>query len=173
MAADTVDPKRLVVMKKLCDHLMNEVSTANGYQHDLNGKVFRGRNRFGTPEELPFVSILEALNPDREPQWTDAGRVSREEWVLLIQGFVPDDLAHPTDPAHRLMADVKKALCKLNDYSPGVDLEVYRLGGLVGDIRIEPGTVRPPAEGVSDSAFFYLRVILEFVEDLGEHYDLS
>ena len=55
------DPKRLVVLKALCSHLEAQVRTTNGFQHDLQGRVFRGRSVFGQDDPLPMVSVLSAL----------------------------------------------------------------------------------------------------------------
>ena len=78
----------------------------------------RGRNVLTDSDELPCLSVLEALNPDRFPRraGTDDVRdapLHREGWVLLVQGWAVDDKVNPSDPAYRLMADVKKALAKL------------------------------------------------------------
>lgn len=176
-----MDSKRLTIAKAISAHLETEVAIANDYQHDLAGRVFRGRSFIAADESLPMVNILEALNPDRYP--ARAGGDDRvqapeqhEGWVLLVQGWAKDDKVNPTDPAHLLMADVKKALAKiLTGPHPMTGLgghAAFNLGGLITGMEIEPGTVRPPEE-VSGLAYFYVRVIVKFVEKVSDPYDLS
>lgn len=165
------DSKRLTILKALSAHL-ETITVANGYQHDLAGSVYRGRAAFGDDTPLPCLSILEPLNPDRDPRPAGAGIVQKEEWVLLIQGWVDDDEDNPTDPAHNLMADVKKALGQvMRDTYPTAN-PVYMLGGVIESLRIEPGTVRPPDEN-SARAYFYLRAVVGVTEDLDDPYRLD
>ena len=169
-----MDSKRLRTLKALTAHLEAEVTPANGYQHDLTSAVFRGRALFGEDDPLPAVSILDSPNADRAARRTGdddliESATSREDWTLLIQGWVDDDKLNPTDPAFNLMADVRKALAKINQ---GYDMQTgrtphpnYMLGGLVEGMTMEPGVARPPEQGVSSRAFFWMRVALQFVED--------
>jgi hypothetical protein len=176
-----MDSKRLAVLKALTTHLETEVAIANGYQYDLAGHVFRGRLYFAAEESVPQISIIEALNPDRDPRRAghDDGvqpPQHNENWVLLVQGWDKDDKLNPTDPAHGLMADVKKALAKLvTGPNPMTGLgghAAYRLGGLINGLELEPGTVRPPEE-ISSRAFFYIRVIVNLADKIADPYDVS
>lgn len=173
-----MDSKRLATLKALTDYLEGEVSVANGYLHDLVDAVFRGRLQFDDEDPVPCLSILENVNPDRFPQRQgfddgDTGdSVSR--WVLLLQGWVKDDKRNPTDPAEQFMADVKKALAKLdtdpNPMSDDAPHPAYLLGGLIVGLEIEPGTVRPPDQN-SAKAYFWMRVILRFNENVRDPFD--
>ncbi len=177
------DSKRLTTLKSLCEFLMGEIQEANGYKHSLDPQrgVQRGRIEYTNADPLPGVSVLEDIDPDRFPRRA-AGQdgtlapIEVTEWTLLVQGWVKDDLENPTDPAYELMADVRKALAKISrevDPTDGVeDPTVYRLGGLIAGLSMEPGVVRPPAEGVSSKAFFWMRVTLKFTEDLNDPYKL-
>jgi hypothetical protein len=158
--------KRLDTLKALCDHLAG-ITPANGYAHDLTDRVWRGRSSFGAETPIPCLNLLEPLNPDREPRATDGGRVQKEQWVLLLQGWAVDDDANPTDPAHLLMADVKKRLAVLMDDGYPAGNPMYMLGGKIADLAVEPGTVRPPDEN-SARAFFYIRIVLSYAEDLSD-----
>ena len=172
------DSKRLIILKELTT-LLQGITPANGYQHDLSTvdgvvRVYRGRVTFGNETDVPAINILEPLNPDREPSVTDQGRVQQDRWVLLIQGWALDDESNPTDPAHLLMADVKKRLSEICRESEHFQLPnpLYMLGGKVAAIFIEPGTVRPPDEN-SSRAFFFLRIVLNVVEHLGDPYKID
>lgn len=173
-----IDSKRLTILKEITE-LLQGITLANGYQHDLSTvddvvRVYRGRTSFGNETDLPALNILEPLNPDREPAVTDQGAQQKDKWVLLIQGWALDDEANPTDAAHYLMADVKKRLAEMtresDHYQPKNPL--YMLGGMVAGVFIEPGTVRPPDEN-SSRAFFYLRIVLDVTEYLIDPYRLD
>lgn len=165
------DSKRLTILKALTTHLQG-ITVAGGYQHDLATSVYRGRISFSEETPLPCINILEPLNPDREPRVTDGGLLQKEDWVLLIQGWVDDDEVNPTDPAHLLMADVKKRLSLLMVEPYRNPNPSYMLGGKVAGVFIEPGTVRPPEEN-SARAYFYLRVVLQVTEHLDDPYRLD
>lgn len=164
------DTKRLAILRALTNLLAEDVATANGYQHDLAGRVWRGRVNFSAVDTAlgPQVTIIEALNPDRDMQVAGWQPTNKDGWILLLQGLAPDDRDNPTDPAHVLMGDVKRALAQIAvTTSPR-----YMLGGLVAGFAMEPGTVRPPDEA-SVMAYFYLRVRLTVVEHLPDPYRLD
>lgn len=158
------DPLRLRILMALTTALAG-ITPANGYQHDLTGKVFRGRSIFSEDDPIPMVSILEAIEqePLRDIQMPTGAGVVQGPWDLLVQGFVEDDPENPTDPAHRLMADVKKRLAAERLRSRQRD--ILQLGNAVTDIVFSPGIVRP-ADEVSNKAYFWLRVRLSLVENL-------
>ena len=163
------DSKRLHILKLLTAHLEG-VTPANGYGHDLTGRVSRGLWRISDETPLPWVNIVENLNPDRDPLETDERLLQRDSWILLINGWVDTDEqdVYPTDKAHALMADVKKRLSAIISpgppHSPNAD---YMLGGVIEGFAVEPGVVRPPDES-STTAFFFLRVVVEVVEHLDD-----
>lgn len=184
------DSKRLACMKALTTYLRTEITIANGYKHDLSDidanthRVVRGRDLWDDDDPVPALSILESPNPDRFP--SRAGKEENNEsdqkdnWIIYIQGWVPDDKANPTDPAYELMADVKKALAKLVALNGETGSPKYPapfphlLDGLITELDYEPGTVRPPGpETQSSKAFFWMRVILGFVEDFFDPYNLD
>lgn len=168
------DTKRLALLKNLTAHLETEVSVANGYLHDLAGVVFRGRSNFGADDPLPCVNIIESLNPDRDMREAGDKMTQADRWVLLVQGWGADDRINPTDPAHLLMGDVKKALARLAALDRQGDPvhPNYLFGGLAAGLQIEPGTVRAPDE-VSGLAYFYVRITVDLAEDLADPFDLS
>ena len=170
------DPKRLVLQKALCAHLESTVRVANGYHFDLAGRVSRGRTTFGDEEPLPQVSVLDALNPDRDVKPNNhTNSVQTEKYVLLVHGWAEDDRENPTDPAHRLMGDVKKAIGQLMDPRAPATYLLPVPGapqGLVLATQVEPGTVRPPDQ-VSCRAYFYVRVIFTLKESIADPYKLN
>lgn len=166
------DSKRLRILKTLTTYLDSTIRTGSGrpYQHDLQGRVTRGRSYFGDEQSLPHINILESPDGDQDPVEAGQGIAQKSQWILLINGWVDDNPIAPTDPAHNLMADVKMALGQLllpgspHDRNPN-----YLLGGLVTDLLVEPGIVRPPDE-LSARAYFYLRVVVGVAERLDDPY---
>lgn len=157
------DPFRLKVMKALTAAL-EEITVDNGYQHDLPGRVYRGRVIFGERDPIPMLSILEVPLPLEQITSPRDATESAGGWDLMIQGFVEDDAKNPTDPAHRLLADVKRRLVlEKRRVTMG---EVFGMNAISG-IRIGPGVVRPPDE-VSAKAYFWLSLVIEMVEDLAD-----
>jgi len=92
----------------------------------------------------------------------------------VIQGFVRDDRENPTDPAHLLLAEVKRVLA-LERRKTNWDRPQNGILGLGRDIvtmYIEPGVVRP-ADELSSKAYFWLTLRLEITEDLADPYGLA
>lgn len=156
---------RLDALKKLTVFLKT-ITVANGYSHDLDANVFRGRAVFGAEDPNPLISILESPRSD---VGSYAGENERKDgWGLLIQGWTTDDPENPTDPAYELMDEVERHLERISACSPINGQPIfpgdYMLGKTIADIKVHPGVVRPPMEGVSSKAFFYLPVTLTLVK---------
>lgn len=161
-------PFKLKVVRALTAALQ-EITPANGYAHDLSAAVFRGRLWYGEEDPLPMVSILEAQLPLEQEMsgQGEGGGLSKGGWPLLIQGFVSDDKLHPSDPAHYLMADVKKRLAAL--VKPNRGFEILGFSS-VTKITLGSGVVRPPDYDVSAKAYFWLAVTLWLAEDHADPY---
>lgn len=172
------DPFRLRVLKALSASLKS-ITVANGYKTDLGDAVFRGRDLFGDGDPVPMLSILEKPLPEDfgpRPAGSVAGKIA---WSLIVQGFVRDDKENPTDPAHFLLADVKRCLAaQQSRTAPGTLGMVDPLGmgiaqqtggrsagNSVQEILIGPGIVRPPEAFVSTKAYFWLDITLMITED--------
>lgn len=165
------EPVRLRVLKAMTAAL-KEISVANGYATDLDEKVYRGRVIFGENDPEQLLSILEVPIPlDQTPPPTDS-EFSSGGWELMVQGFVIDDAENPTDPAHVLMADVKKRLAKEKRKALEMEPEkgIFGLGNFVTGLRIGSGVVRPPDE-ISAKAYFWLTITLDMVENLADPYE--
>lgn len=157
------DHIKLQILKKLTA-VLEGITTANGYQHDLAGSVFRGRSLIGAQEGLPCLNILESPAP-LDGFFADSDKTVRKDtWILLVQGWVADDVRNPTDPAYALLTDVQRRLSDIvATVAPGGAPKFpgsYHLGGLVSDVEIGTDVVRPPEEGVSAKAFFYMPIRL-------------
>jgi hypothetical protein len=160
------DPLRLKILKALTVTL-EEVRPVNGYTHDLLGKVFRGRTRYGKEDPLPMISILEAPIPLDPILSRNTNTDSSGMWELLIQGFIKDDIKHPTDPAHLLMAEVKSVLVKQKKIDRGNN--IFGMAGRVVEMFVGQGSVRPSDEA-SDKGYFWLTLSLRIAEDLENPY---
>jgi hypothetical protein len=158
------DPNRLAVLKALTALLETVVPTAPTIEPALTsmeGLVFRGRNRFGDDDPKTMLSILEAPRPDSS-LFTAENQARADDWLLLVQGWCPDDKANPSDAVYFLMDDVENTLDRIIRVSPGTGYPKYpsdyMLGGLITRCQFGPGTVRPPTENISSKSFFYLPV---------------
>jgi len=182
MAEEHEDPFRLRVLQALTDAIKG-VTIDAGFKHDLGDyvdegvtreRVFRGRDQFGFDDPRPMVSILEhpraldaLLAPDGDSQTIGP-------WEILIQGFVTDDPEHPTDPAHRLVADVIKALAiqakrRAPDGSPDILGLGYQMPAVKDKgMKIGKPVCRPADGEISDVAFFFITLTLDLVEDVAE-----
>lgn len=164
------DPFRLQVLKALTAHLegivhvdpdpLNSIVGVDWRGFVLTGKVFRGRTYFGQEAPETFLSLLEAPRPDQGTVAGTNNTARHEEWPLLLQGWCPDDKENPTDPVYFLMDVVERRLGEIVSVRDGSGLPThpgsYMLGGLISDFAFGPGVVRPPTEGISAKAFFYL-----------------
>lgn len=163
------DPTRLRALKNLTA-LLSGVTTAAGYTVDLTDRVFRGRNLFSDGDPVPMVVILEAIEQQQAVRTDQPAGSSHENgpWELLIQGFAEDDEINPTDPAHVLMADVKKCLAmhKSENYRAR---NLLGMAGRVTDMRISPGVVRP-ADERSNKCYFWLKLSVHIVDDMSDPY---
>lgn len=158
-------PFRLRVLDALTATL-ETIPDGNG--GDMTGAVFRGRLIYGDQEPLPMISILEPPIPVEVLMKNGDIEHSTGLWELLIQGFVRDDPYNPTDPAHILMAEAKKALVAEKRRDRGNN--AFGMKGRVVEVHIGQGTARPPDE-VSDRGFFWLLLSLRLVENLADPYE--
>lgn len=167
------DSYLLAVEKALSDTIETEITVDKGRPFDLTGRVFRGRVRYGHNEPIPMVSLMQAPNIDIENENVGKGRQRAASKTFLIQGWVADDFDNPTDPAHELMAEVKFALGTILDMDgPNFMLQAYSStgNGLLSDLNISTGLVRPPEAAISDKAYFWLPILVTVVEDLTDPY---
>lgn len=165
------ESKRLRVLEALTKQLQT-IDGYNGYDYDVSCSVVRGVAKFGEDAPMPMLSILEAPRPEISSFAGDYN-VRTEDWVLLLQGWDNvEDPINPTDKLYRFMADVElclgQVMAERGDGSgrPACP-EVYRLGGMVKDMKFGPGVVRPANEGVSAKACFYLVVRIGLADDVG------
>jgi hypothetical protein len=175
------DTKKLLVLKALTA-LLEGINPANvdpatdaAYAIDMSAAWFRGKLEGG--EEMPdlFGSILE-MPRTPQPAIAGEGSVRSSKWQLLIQGFVPDDKLHPTDPAYDIGGKIEQRLVRvieLDDGGDGKYPEHFRLAGLINDLIIGEGIVRPPQQGISSQAFYYLPVTVDLTTNLANPYEVA
>lgn len=153
------DSDRLQVLKAFTS-LFETIATADGYNNDLDGLVFRGRAVYGENDPKTLLSILESPRSDQPFYAGENDSARNEQWPLLVQGWCPDDKVNPSDPLYGLLDDCMKALDRViavqGDSGYPKYEEHYMLGGLITSLRFGPGVVRPPVPSVSAYAFMYL-----------------
>lgn len=167
------DSLKLQVLKRLTallEGIEPDIDTIVPPLASLEGHVFRGRALFGESDPSTMLSILEAPRPSSS-DYADGNQVRKDTWLLLIQGFCPEDPEHPSDAVYGLMDLVERRLQRIVSDAPLTAKPLfpndYMLGGLIADIRVNAGVVRPPTPNISNRCFFYLPVELELVADAG------
>lgn len=158
------DPQKLQVLKALTvllEGIAPSAPTIDPPLMSMSGLVFRGRNRFGDDDPKTMISILEAPRPNNSV-YTGENQARSDDWLLLVQGWCPDDKTNPSDPIYFLLDDVERRLDRVIAESASTGYpkypEHYMLGGLITGMRVGPGTVRPPTEQISSKSFFYVPV---------------
>jgi len=171
---------KLDVLYAITDCL-KAITPANGFAHDLSDftddelqpmqRVFRGRLWFGESDPIPMVCLYEGAHPADEVSESPVDTTTGEyDWDLIVQGFVNDDPVHPTDPAYRLMADVRRKLAAERKRKHPMKLHQRDPFGLgagsshITDIRIGPGVVRP-ADDISAKAYFWLSLRIRIIDN--------
>ena len=158
-------PFRLEVLRRLTT-LLEAIVPSNSDVTIMTDRVHRGRIIFGEETPLPFICIMEPPVPIEQIPQPHGSDSTSGDWDLLIQGFVEDDKKNPTDPAHFLAADVRKALVTHRALNARKDI----LGFGMKDNVVERITVGAPvvrnSDDISASAYFWLPVTLKIVESL-------
>lgn len=170
------DSKQLVIMQRLTT-LMEGITPANGYSYDLTGKVYRGKVVFGAGETPPFITILESLRPDPQPDEAGYERLIREErWELLIQGWTVTSQPHPTDELYNFKAAIEHRLSRIvamdNQGNP-VYPDDYRLGRILTGARLGPGVVRQATPQTSGTEALYLPCIVRYKANVADPWALG
>ncbi len=175
-------PFKTRVLTALTDAL-EEITPDNGYTSDLGEftaedgapmrRTYRGRAFFGDNDPLPMVAVLE--RPDMSDELSEPpveATTGAYEWNLIVQGFVQDNKADPTDDVYKLLADIR---FRLGHERARKDDETGRLpnplgfggrrkGNRIEELSFGSGIVRP-ADEVSAKAYFWLGVTLKTIED--------
>lgn len=155
------DPFDLQVLRALTDSLA-AIATADGYRHDMAGRVFRGRMLFSDSDPVPMISVNQPPGIPEDFEVPSGSAAMKHTLEVIIQGFVDDDYENPTDPAFYLLDDVRRRLAWERKREEGFN--VLGFGARV-TLTVGQGVVRSPDADVSDRAFFWLPVTLEFAEE--------
>jgi len=158
-----LDTFKLGVLKTLTASL-EQITIANGYQHDMGESVYRGRLLFTQEDSIPAVAINEPPQIPEGMEWPSTSNTGPTTHPLLVQGFVEDDQKNPTDPAYRLLGDVQKRLSYERTREEGFD--ILGLGKRITALHIGQAVVRPPDAVISGDSFFWLPITLVYAEDL-------
>lgn len=180
----TRDPFKLVLQKRLCDelrkihpydanhpdpayHINQGYFAGEDYCYDLRGaegtdanKLFRGRATYGESDPDMMVSVLEDYQQGKNKlPTTGYSGIRHFEYRLLIQGFVPDDVENPTDPAQRLQADLEQKIGFLRKSVEKTQF-LFDFSGNTGNVTgiwSDSGGVRPP-DDLSSVAYCWIEV---------------
>jgi len=147
---------------------------------DMTGRVYRGRKILSEQEltdlgHEEILSILEAPRPlNIETAGVEQTKRNEKSWTLLLQGWAKDDKLHPSDPAYWLKAAVETRLAliveRTSEGEPA-DPDYYNMEGLIVNMTIGQGLVRPPEQGITKYSMFYIPLIIQLVTDVRRPYD--
>lgn len=143
---------------------LRQITIANGYQFELGDSVYRGRLLLTAKDPVPCLAINEPPTTPEDLFSPEGSALIRNAHMIIIQGFVADDLDNPTDPAYLLLADVQKCLAEELTRDEGFD--ILGFGPRVTSLRLGSPIVRPPEASVSIHSLFWLPLTLGYVEDL-------
>lgn len=183
------DSKQLLIIKSVTriietiNPTNTDPATGQAYDIDLRGFVLRGVGELGEVDPLPCVTILESPRPI--PGTYAEGEeelVQKQPLTLLLQGFVDDAESGTGDGAYALKAQVEQALSRAQLLARGAARggefpDDYMLGKgpngryLATSFTIGTGGVRPPATGVSPTAFFYLPLVIGYAFNPSNPYE--
>lgn len=179
-------PQQLTIMRWLTTHLEGATGpwTDDGPEDaiKLTGNVLRGRKFFSDEEFKDLgvgeavLSILEAPRPLIGETGGVERTVRKENWTLLLQGWARDTKKHPSDPAYWLKAAVEKQLAlavALDSQGEPKYPEYFRMGGLVNELLVGQGLVRPPEQAITRYTMFYIPLIIDLATDLDKPYLLT
>lgn len=156
-------PKRLLVVKRLCDLLETEPMEVDGKTYNMKGAVWRGRNILGEEiKPLPAISVLESPRPDFAI-YAGEDEARRDNMTLLVTGLIESrDKYNPSDAGYWFHAAVEERLSRVADVKPGSGNpkypEHYMLGDLLSSFDVGAPVVRPPDDKTRSCAYFFLPI---------------
>ena len=158
------------------DNIRNQlktITTTNGYEIDLEGRVFLGKIQHGEETKVPFISLwepFEEVGPIEESaaprQSGRAGRshVSQSRIVVkyYIQGFAgkSGDANDPTAPAYILLGAIQKCLGALETQP-----RPFGENQEPGEFQINWGLVRPGGDNISTEHPYTLTTLLLLLQE--------
>lgn len=167
-------PKRLLIMKRLEALLLAAPIEIDGVEHDLAGKIVRGKSLIGDEVTVPLLAILESPRPDFAQYAGEEKLTMFDNLTLLIQGRCTNDAVYPSDPAYWFSAAVIERLSWIEAEKKSSQMplhpEHYKLGNIITSMEVAPPVVRPPEDKSSAWAFFYLVVRFGVAGDIANQY---
>jgi len=128
------------------------IQIANGCETDIGVKVLRGRKRLDE-KHLPCIVIIE-----RDDQVLDT-RIAQVKLSqpFVIEGHMKCDLDNPNDTAHKIIADIKRAIFK-DRLTYGADQQLL-------PVKYVGRSIAPREDGI-DVVSAAVEISVEYVEQL-------
>ncbi len=145
----------------------------NGFMNDLTGKGQILQDVYDIPLDLDDpIGKVAFIEKDEHKEIvfgddnTNFVSTTHTAFDMLFFGAVIADLKNQTKNAQILMTDVKRALALIthNKSDGQYVLDIDPKYGVLNNIRLEAGVVRPPEEG-SNYCFFQLEARLDVFEE--------
>lgn len=134
----------------LADRLA-QITKANGYQTDIGTRVFRGKRKV-EDSEIPCAVLIVGEDRPGDNANREAIRISQD---FVLGGYHECAVDAPNDTAHKIVADIKKAVFK----------DGPRLGGTVKSLEYRGKDIGPRADGVP-IVFAVVHITVDFAETL-------
>ncbi|MFA9287997.1 hypothetical protein ACCQ08_24685 [Comamonas sp. SY3] len=144
--------------------LLAGISVANGYETDIGLKVYRGKRRIDD-DAVPCAVLIEGEDNPTSDQGPASQKVTQS---YVLGGYTTCDPDNPNDAAHKIIADIKKAIFTVVNPSK-VDRHrgTHTFGGLVKNVTYRGRDIGPRADSVA-IVFAVVHIDVEFVEQLTE-----
>jgi len=129
-----MEPKSLRVIQAV-ELALSAIDGAD-YHTDAGNRITRGRRQVGHDDQFPLLIIHEG----EEEVVKNAGPCRVQNRLnVTIEGWCETDLLNPLDDAHRLLADIQRAIVPL--------LESRADPGLIIASRYQGRVIEPPDDG--------------------------
>lgn len=86
--------------------VLEKIKKVDGFETDIGLRVMRGRRRLG-PEQLPCAVLIEQPDVPKNQLRNGAAQITLK---FIVEGHSECDPDNPNDMAHKMIADIKRAV---------------------------------------------------------------
>lgn len=143
--------------------LLSGISKDNGYETDIGvARVFRGKRKVDD-SQVPCAVILEGEDRPGATQGAASQQITQS---YVLGGYAACDPDHPNDTAHKIIADIKKAVFGLHNPTRAEEINgTTTFGGRVKSVTYRGRDIGPRTDGVA-IVFAVVHIDVVFVEQL-------
>ncbi len=142
--------------------LLEGISKANGYETDIGAQVFRGKRKIDDTH-IPCAVIIEG---EDKPGGTQGAASQQITQSYVLGGYAECDADNPNDAAHKIIADIKKAVFTLTDPTKAETITgTATFGGRVKLVTYVGRDIGPRTDGMP-IVFAVVHIDVIFTEQL-------